>query len=290
MLRKAVAMTFLCCTGVAWAQGSSPEFTAPGTSALEIARDVVANEVKLIDYGQTFLRYKVHTKDDKGDQVRDVVETRDGTVARVVERGDRPLTPEENAMEQARLQAMLNSPDTFRKHIQKDQSGKKMAVSMVGMLPEAMVFRFTEGQPQRADRPAGSPPEIVLDFKPNPNWNPPTVASSALTGLEGRCWIDARTHHLIRMEADLFQGVNFGLGIFAHLYPGGTFVVEQIPVGEGRWIVNRFKQDVTVRAMMVKTIHQKTDLYASDFIPIRDMGYQEAIHLLLDTSLPLPSK
>jgi hypothetical protein len=153
-----------------------------------------------------------------------------------------------------------------------------------------MVFRFAEGQPQRPDRPAASPAEIVLDFKPNPNWNPPTMASAALTGLEGRCWIDARTHQLVRLEADLFQGVNFGLGIFAHLYPGGTFVVEQIPVGEGRWIVNRFKQDVTVRAMMVKTIHQKTDLYASDFVPIRDMGYREAIHLLLDTSLPSPPK
>jgi hypothetical protein len=257
---------------------------------MEIARDVVANEVKLIDYGQTFLRYRVHTKDDKGDQTRDVIETRDGTVARVVERGERPLTVEEDAVEHARLQALLDSPDAFRKHIQKDQSGKKMAVEMIEMLPDAMQFHFSEGQPQRSDRPGGSLPEIVLDFKPNPQWKPPTMAGAALTGLEGRCWIDARTHHLVRLEADLFQAVNFGLGIFAHLYPGGTFVLEQVEVDDGRWIVNRFKQDVTVRAMMVKTIHQKTDLYASDFVPIRDVGYKEAIHLLLDTSLPSAAK
>ncbi len=252
-----------------------------GFPAKQIAADAVANEVKLIEYGASYLRYQVHTQDAKGDQVREVIESKDGTVARVFKRGDRPLTAEEDAEEQARLKEMLDSPDAFRKHVQKDQSGKKLAVDLIKLLPQAMIFTYTPGQPQRGDKPAGEPDEFVIDFKPDPKWNPPTMISQALTGLEGRCWIDARTHHLTRLEADLFQGVNFGFGIFAHLYPGGRFVLEQEPVGDGRWIVDRFTEHVTIRAMMVKTIRENTELVATEFAAVPPMGYQEAIRQLL---------
>ena len=252
-----------------------------GVTAKQIASDAIANEIKLIEYGASYLRYQVHTQDAKGDQVREVIESKDGTVARVVKRGDRPLTPQEDAEEQSRLREMLDSPDAFRKHVQKDQTGKKMAVDLIGLLPNAMIFSFTPGQPQRGDRPAGEPSEYVIDFKPDPKWNPPTMLSQALTGLEGRCWIDAKTHHLTRLEADLFQGVNFGLGIFAHIYPGGKFELEQVPVADGRWIVDRFTEHVTVRALMVKTIQENTVLVAGEFAPIPAMGYQQAIKELL---------
>ncbi len=252
-----------------------------GFTANQVAADAAANEVKLIEYGASYLRYQVHTQDAKGDQIREVIESRDGSVARIFKRDDRPLTAEEDAEEQSRLKEMLDSPDAFRKHIQKDQSGKKMAVDMIKLLPEAMLFSYTPGQPQRGDKPAGEPDELVIDFKPNPKWNPPTMISQALTGLEGRCWIDAKTHHLTRLEADLFQGVNFGFGIFAHIYPGGKFVLEQEPVGDGRWIVDRFTEHVTVRAMMVKTIRENTELVATEFAAVPPMDYQEAIRQLL---------
>jgi hypothetical protein len=252
-----------------------------GLSAKQVAVDAIANEVKLVEYGGTYLRYQVHTQDAKGDQIREVIESKDGTVARVLKRGDRPLTPEEDADEHARLQEMLDSPDAFRKHVQKDQTGKKLAVDLVKLLPEAMLYSFTPGQPQRGDKPAGEPDEFVIDFKPDPKWNPPTMISQALTGLEGRCWIDAKTHHLVRLEADLFQGVNFGFGIFAHIYPGGKFELEQVPVGDGRWIVDHFTEHVTVRAMMVKTIKENTELVATEFAAVPAMGYQQAIKALL---------
>jgi hypothetical protein len=290
-MRRMTQKTMGCLVGCAialslWvpcagAQSGQATLDSPGLTPLQLARDAVANELLLINYGKTFLRYRIHIKDEKGDQVRDVIETRDGTVARLIERDEHPLSASEDAGEQARLQAMLDSPDEFKRHIQKDASGKKLAMDIVKMLPDAMLFSFTPGQPQRADKPGGTAAELVIDFKPNPVWKPPTMASQALTGLEGRCWLDAKTHHLTRLEADLFQGVNFGFGIFAHLFPGGKFELEQRAVGEGRWIVERFRENVTVRAMMVKTIKQKTDLFASDFAPIPSLCYQDAIHMLL---------
>lgn len=252
-----------------------------GLGAKQAASDAAANEVKLIEHSGTYLRYQVHTEDAKGDQLREVMESKDGTVARVVRRGDRSLTADEDASERARLQEMLDSPEAFRKHVQKDQTGKKLAVDLLKLLPEAMIFQYTLGQPQRGDKPADTPNELVIDFKPNPSWRPPTMTSQALTGLEGRAWIDAKTHYLTRLEMDLFQGINFGFGFFAHIYPGGRFVVDQMPVTGGRWIVDHFSEHVTVRALMVKTLQENTELKAGEFSAVPPMDYRKAIEELL---------
>lgn len=286
--RPCASALVLLCASLPLASAQSPGATldTPSLSPHHLAEDAVRNEIKLIQYDHTYLRYRIHTRDSKGDVVRDVIESRDGTVARAVLKGDRPLTPDEDAAEHERLQAMLDSPSAFQKHVQKDQTGKKFAVDLITLLPDAMLFEYTSGQPQRAGKPAGSPPEIVIDFKPNPGWNPPTMTAQALTGVQGRCWIDASTHHLTRLEGTIFQGVNFGFGIFAHIYPGGKFALEQQPVGDSRWIVDHFQEQMTVRAMMVKTLKEDSELYAFEFAPVREMGYQDAIRLLLATPLP----
>ncbi len=258
-----------------WLQADTPQ-------PKQLVEDAVQNEIKLIHYDQAYLRYRVHTQDQKGDQVRDVIESKDGTVARIILRNDRPLSAEEDAAEHERLQAMIDSPSAFEKHIEKDRSGKQMAVDLIKLLPDAMIFNFVDGQPQRAEKPAASPAEYVVDFKPNPQWNAPTMTSEALTGLEGRCWLDRKTHHLTRLEANVFQGVNLGFGIFAHIYPGGRFVVEQQPVGDQRWIVDHFSQHVTVR-VVIKTVKQDSDLVATSFVQVPAMSYKDAIHMLLTT-------
>ena len=264
---------------------SDASFSA-STSPLSLARDAIANEVRLIQYDGAYLRYRVHTKDSKGDQVRDVLESKDGTVARLVLRNGRPLSSDEDAGEHQRLQEMLDSPSAFQKHIQKDRSGKKTAVDLIKLLPDAMLFGFVNGQPQREGWSASRAAEYVIDFKPNPQWTPPTMVSQVLTGIGGRCWIDPATHHLTRLELNVIQPVNFGFGVFARIYPGGTVAMEQQPVGETRWVVDRFTEHVTVRALMVRTMNEDTDLFASSFTLVPPMSYQEAIHLLLTTPAP----
>ena len=145
--------------------GAQTSLTAQ-TSAKQVASDAAANEIKLVEYGSSYLRYQVHTQDSKGNQLREVIESKDGTVARVLTRGDRPLTPQEDADEQQRLKAMLDSPEAFRKHVQKDQTGKKLAVDLMKLLPDAMLYSYTPGQPQRVDKAAQDLTELVIDFKP----------------------------------------------------------------------------------------------------------------------------
>ena len=247
------------------------------------AADASENEIPIIEHRDVYLRYKMHILDEKGNQLRDVIESRDGTVARLIKRDDRPLTPEEDAAEHERLNDLLASPAAYQKHEMNDVTGKKRAVEMIRELPDAMLFSYTPGQPQ-IDTTAGE--QVVIDFKPNPAWHPPTLPAEALTGLQGRVWIDRKTRHMVRMEGEIFQSVNLGYGMLARIYPGGHLALDQMPTASNRWIFSRFREQITLRALMVKTIHQNADVSTSDYQTISPMPYQEAIKMLLDTPLP----
>lgn len=241
-------------------------------------------EIRALNHGGPYLRYRMHLMDRKGDQVRDEIETRDGTVARLILRDGHPLTPDEDNAERARLNALLASPDDFLKHIRNDRSERKTAADLIQLLPDAMLYTYVPGQPQISGVPRR---QIVLDYIPNPQWSPPTTTAEALTGLRGRLWIDANTHTTVRMEGNVFRPVNVGWGMLAHIYPGGTFSLDQNNPGNGpRWIYTHFEQSLTVRALMLKSleIHGKAD--TSGFQQVPDMGYADAIRLLLNTPPP----
>ena len=249
------------------------------------ALQTAANEASLLQHTDSYLRYRMHVVDQKGEQVRDVIESKDGTVARLLLRDGRPLSPEEDAAERQRLTDMLASPDAFAKHIKSEESGKKMAADLIHQMPDAMVYTYAPGQPQVGHNEGIG--EVVLDYHPNPAWNPPTTAAAALTGLQGRMWIDIKTGELLRMEGEIFKPVNFGWGVLAHIYPGGKLVLEQTNAGGQRWIYTHFVQQVTVRALMLKTLNVHAEVDASQFEVLpKPLSYQQAIHELLANPLP----
>jgi hypothetical protein len=147
-----------------------------------------------------------------------------------------------------------------------------------------MLHTYVPGQPQTGKNPGMT--EIVIDYEPNPKFSPPTTTAEALTGLKGRVWIDAKSKYVVRMEGTIFRSVNFGWGMLAHIYPGGKLMIEQTDSGGGRWIFTNFTEQLSVRALMVKTLNVKTNVEASEFKPINEMNYQDAIHVLLNTPLP----
>jgi hypothetical protein len=247
-------------------------------------RAASANELAALHYKGSYLRYRMHLIDDKGDKVRDVIESKDGSVARLILRDGKPLTEEQDNNERQRLNEMLQSPSAYAKHVKNDASGLKIADSLIRLMPEAMVYTYVPGQPQTGKNPGMI--EVVLDYEPNPKFSPPTTTAEALTGLKGRVWIDTKTKYVVRMEGTIFRGINFGWGMLAHIYPGGKLTIEQTDAGGGRWIFTNFTEQLSVRALMVKTLNVKSNVEASEFKPVSEMSYQDAIHVLLNTPLP----
>jgi hypothetical protein len=246
--------------------------------------DAAKNELEALHHNDSYLRYRTHTVSEKGDLVRDVVESKDGTVARLIMKDGKPLTAEQDQGERQRLNDMIASPSAYLRHVRNSESDRKMADKLVPLMPDAMIYTYTPGQPQSGKN--GSAREVVLDYKPNPKFNPPSTEAQALTGLEGRVWIDTRSHSLVRMEGTISRGVNFGWGMLAHIYPGGSLELDQTSVGDNRWIFTYFSMKLSVRALMLKTVNVHTESTGSDFQKLGPMSYQDAIRMMLATPLP----
>lgn len=275
-----------CLTGVGLGQIGASKAVAANPLAQPPrawAAEACDNEIPVIEHRGSYLRYRLHVIDEKGNQLRDVIESRDGTVARLIQRDGRALTDEQDRAEHERLNDLLASPAAYQKHINADVTGKKRAAETIHMLPDAMLFSYTAGQPQ-LESPAGQ--QVVIDFKPNPEWKPPTLPAEGLTGLQGRVWIDVKTRHMVRMEGEIFQSINLGWGMLAHIYPGGRLALDQTVATPERWIFARFSEEITVRALMVKTIHQSADISSGGYQTVAAMSYQDAIRMLLASPLP----
>src|ERR1700742_283171 len=97
-----LCLTFsLCaCSRVAVAQAMTQDAVAADPVAL--VRRAVANELKPGNGAHPY-RYKLHKLDDGKTTTKEIVETKDGDVARLLDAGGHPLDPDANQTELDRL-------------------------------------------------------------------------------------------------------------------------------------------------------------------------------------------
>ena len=224
-------------------------------------------------------RYTLHKVDDAKITTKEIVETRDGDVARLVATGDKPLAGDAEQAEIDRLNNLLAHPEIQQHRHQKEQEDSNRANEMLRMLPDAFLYHF-EGM---ADGPNG--PCFRLSFKPNPNFTPPDREGEVYHGMAGELWIDQKQERMVKLDAHLIADVNFGWGILGKLFKGGTIVVEQKDVGEGHWETTHMQLKLQGKVLMVKSLDIETTEDASNFEPVHpQMSYQEAVHMLLNNS------
>ena len=271
-------------TGTLQASDATPSATILGRSPHAWAETAIAHELRIIDDdGSQPLRFRIHKVDAKSDTVRAEIETKSGTAARLVQRNGQPLTAVEDTAEQDRLREIMSHPEEFVRHHKRDAGTKQDTMALVKQMPSAMLFTAPEGQPQW---PGFAGQQVVLDFKPNPAYRPPSMAADMLTGLEGRVWIDARSGRMVRVEARVLKPVSFGWGILGKIYPGGTLSLEQAnPAGE-RWVYSRLDMHLNLR-VVVKNLAMNDRMAASDFEALPGpVTVQEAVQLLLAMHVP----
>jgi len=281
----AVISLLLLAPSAARPQQPTPQQTAttetlPEGTPRSWAETAVNNEIAIIESeGRVPVRYRQHKVDAKGDTLREIVETRDGTVARLIQRNGQPLTAADDAGERDRLNAEIADPDAFFKHHKRDKATREDVKALIELLPQAMINTYAPGQPQL---PNMEGPQVVLDFHPDPTFHPPTMTADLLTGIEGRVWIDARSHCMIRVEAHVLHAVNFGFGVVAKIFPGGTVEFEQIRAVGDRWAYSHLEEHITTRLLLVKTLPENAVMTSFDFRPVPTlMSYQDAVKMLL---------
>jgi hypothetical protein len=272
-LLQAGAAVFLagatCCFGQA---GSDSSLSAQHAQAL-VAR-ALATELRAAQDTNHPMRYQLRKSTPRLTSTKEILETKDGDVARLVSLFDKPLSEADEQTEEARLNALLSDPSLQKHRKQGEEGDMAIVLRLLRMLPDAFLYTYTGA----VAGPAGTVEKF--NFRPNPNFNPPDFETQALTALTGVLSIDATQERVTRLEGHLEQDTDYGLGILGKLDKGGSIVIEQADVGEKQWRIARFKMQMNLRILFkTKNIDTAEEMTQYSPVPV-NIDYRQAIQML----------
>ncbi|HEX2327239.1 MAG TPA: hypothetical protein VHN74_00835 [Candidatus Angelobacter sp.] len=262
--RVLVYLLAVLCAAAAFPQ-SPPAISVPPRpdlpkDATSYIRDIIKNEIDSDAKDHTLWRYRFHREDEKNNYDRDVVETREGQLARTLLIAGKPLTQDERRKDEERMQKLVNSEEERAKRTKREKEDTDKAVQMLKAIPDAFVFKY-------AGEEAGL---IRLSFFPNPHYDAPTRELQVFKSLSGSMWVDPAARHLSKIQGQLFEDVTFGWGFLARLNKGGTFSVVQKNVGDGHWDVTELDVNMTGHAILFKNIVARQREIKTDYHRVAD--------------------
>lgn len=241
-----------------------------------LVQAAIENELKNSYGHRASVRYRLRKKTRNLDTTKEIVETNDGGIARLVAMYNKPLSAAQLQAELQRLRDLSSNPTAqqHRRHNEERDAARIDAV--MRLLPDAFTNQF-EGPVQT---PRGV--AIRLTFSPNPHFSPPTLESRILTGIRGEIWIDPTDLRVVRIEGHLFRQVDYGWGILGTLYPGGTIRIDQSKSPKCGWQLAHLDLNMTGKELMLKSLRVVVEEEASDYhlVPA-GWSYIEAIEWLL---------
>lgn len=267
----AIAAITLEATAVPPAAMAQAQSAPSPASGQELVRRALANELQAAQDSSHPMRYVLRKSSPRLTTTKTLIETRDGLVAMLVAIDDQPLNPQEQAREQARLDALLADPAKQRRRQNAQDADTQRALKVLRVLPTAFLYQY-----------AGPGPGTVVrfEFRPNPKFSPPDLETEVLTAVSGEIWIDAAQARVVRLQGQVQRDVNFGWGILGRLYQGGWVILEQADVGAGVWRVVKFQMAMSAR-VVIRTRNFVTTENESGFTPVPPtLSYRDGIALL----------
>lgn len=204
-----------------------------------------------------------------------VCETRDGAIALLVALHDQPLSEQDAAKEQERLNSLLQDPNRQLHRKQADDADMQRVIKILRALPDAFLYQSAGIE----KGPHGAMERFA--FVPNPRFDPPNMETFPMTRMKGDLWIDLKRERIVKLEGRLQDDVNFAWGILFHLDKGGWIRIEQSEVAGGQWRITHFQLEMTGR-IIIKNKNFSSDQRLTSFKPVStDLSYQQAIQMLL---------
>ena len=180
----------------------------------ELVRRAAKNEIKANNIHQYFM-YRDHSEYKNHSITKEVIETPEGGLSSTIAINGQPLTPDQRAKENQKLEKFANDPAARRKKEQSSKEEDQRAELMLTSLPDAFLYTYAGTQPG----PNGD--ELVhLTFKPNPNFNPPNHETRVYQGMQGDMLIDRKAMRIAKIDGTLFKDVEFGWGILGTALQG----------------------------------------------------------------------
>jgi hypothetical protein len=228
-------------------------------SANDLARRVITNELKFQD-DHTNWMYRLEQEQYGKKQVEEIIETKEGSLSRLLSIDNRSLTAKQQEEEDQRLQELMTNRSAKRKLQRALDAETLQGRRLFKMLPDAFVFNYAGGDGNL----------VKLSFRPNPNFDPPSLEARVFHDMEGEMWVDCKQERLAVFNGHLTQDVKFGLGLLGHLDKGGHFEVRQAEVVPGHWDMTTMTVEMTGKAFFFKSIGVQKRENRRDFHQVSD--------------------
>jgi hypothetical protein len=174
----------------------------------------------------------------------------DGSVyRRLVAVNGKPLSPSQQANESQKLQAEIEkrkreNSEQRRQRIAKYQADQKRDHELLGEMVKAFEFRLVGREQLEGHR------VYILEAKPRPDYRAPSKEAQALTGMDGKLWIDTETFQWVKVEASVTRPVSIQ-GFLARVEPGTRFELHKMPVAPGVWLAKRFSMNSQAKVLLL---------------------------------------
>jgi len=282
-VRSHLSLCFLiaCAAMLSQGQTAPPALTPAQAQALvERALATESRAAKDMTSMSHPMRYRLRKTSPRLTSTKEIVETRDGDVARLLSIDDQPLSPAGEQQEQARLQALVDNPGLQQHRKQSQDSDTARALKVLRVLPTAFLYEFA------GPGTASTGPVEKFTFKPNPHFDPPDLETGILTAMAGEIWIDPVEERVVRLAGTLQQDKDFGWGILGELDKGGSVEIEQADVGDHQWRIVHLKLVMNGRVLFKAKNSNSVQEY-TEFVPLpADLSYKQAIEMLRANSWP----
>jgi hypothetical protein len=228
-------------------------------SANDLVRRVVTNELTFQD-DHTNWMYRLEKEEYGKKQVEEIVETKEGSLRRLLSVNGLPLTPKQQMEEDERGRELTTSRSAQQKLRRSLEAETLQGRRLFKMLPDAFVFSYAGGDGNL----------VKLSFRPNLSFHAPSLEARVFHDMEGEMWIDCKQERLAGFDGHLTQAVKFGLGLLGHLDKGGHFEVRQAEVVPGHWDMTTLSLEMTGRALLFANIGVQKKENHQDFHRVPD--------------------
>jgi hypothetical protein len=256
--------------------GSAESQPTSQISPSDLVKVVIYNELHPPSNSDIRWKYRLDKELDGKQETREVVETKSGSLDRLLSVAGSPLTSTQASDEAARILRFSHSPDEQRKAEQARRKDAEQCNALLQMIPDAFVFEY-----------AGESGNLTkVTFKPNPHFRPPSREGKVLQQMAGEMWVDANQKRLASINGQLMNEVKFGGGLLGHLEKGGRFSVQRAEVAPQVWEMTEMTVNMHGKALLFKSICVQQKEHHSNFERVADdLSLADAANLLLRQTL-----
>jgi hypothetical protein len=240
--RVAIALTLLAT--IAWPQETS------------LIEKVAANEVAARQGRPHYFYVSEERSARTGGHLwkENVVETTDGPLRRLIAMDNRPLTEDEAAAEQRRIDNLVSHPDEFRKQNQAHKDDEDRAAQLLQMLSNDFVLT-PDGEANGCLR---------FNFQPKPDFRPASYQERVAHEMAGTVSLKTPEDRLCTLDAKIVRPVEFGFGMLGHIDQGGHFSLARKQVDAKNWKSDHITVHINGRILMLKSLAQDQEAVRSE--------------------------